>query len=361
MPQVVVAAPDAGAFHPPLYVAWELTHACNARCVHCYSSSGPSADRTGELSTLEALELIDQLAAAGVLVLAFSGGEPLMRPDWPTLVAHARSAGLIVNLGSNGANIDEATAAQLAEVGVSSVTISIDSHRPAVHDRFRRVPGLHAHAVRAVELLKKHALRVVVGFTPTRINHRDGPHVVAMSLRLGADAVNLSEYVPAGRGSTRLALAPAELRRVLQQWIALRDQHQGRIELQWHDCRVSLLETESRVYQGCGAGRLLARILPDGTVTPCVFLPNIVGSTRKVPFATLWERSPLLAALRQRRGHVRGTCGDCDHLDHCGGCRAVAHAYCEDLFGGDPHCWIRQGDTRVRLRVLRAFREEGLS
>jgi MoaA/NifB/PqqE/SkfB family radical SAM enzyme len=76
-------------FVAPLYVAWEITHHCNARCLHCYSNSGPEADPKKILPLDAALSLIDQLADAGVLVLAFSGGEPLMHPHWKKLVGHA--------------------------------------------------------------------------------------------------------------------------------------------------------------------------------------------------------------------------------------------------------------------------------
>jgi MoaA/NifB/PqqE/SkfB family radical SAM enzyme len=92
-------------FVAPLYVAWEITHHCNARCLHCYSNSGPEADPKKILPLDAALSLIDQLADAGVLVLAFSGGEPLMHPYWKKLVGHAVRRGLNVNVGSNGSCI----------------------------------------------------------------------------------------------------------------------------------------------------------------------------------------------------------------------------------------------------------------
>lgn len=335
--------PSITTFTAPLYIAWEITHRCNARCLHCYSDSGPDAPRAGELSTREALAVIDQLADAGLLILAFSGGEPMLRGDWRELVRHAVAAGLRVNLGSNGATVSESNADDIVRLGVHSVTVSIDSHRPEVHDRFRGTPGLHPRAVEAVRRLVRRGVRVVVGFTPTRLNRADARGVVDLAHRLGAAAVNLSEYVPAGRGPRSLALAPAELRGVLEEWIALRSELAGRLELLWHDCRVGLLvpEEEQRKYVGCGAGRLVARILPDGTVTPCVFLPTAIGSLRRQTFRQMWRESDLLRRFRDRQGHLSGNCGSCRHQSTCGGCRAVAHAYSGgDPLAGDPHCWV---------------------
>lgn len=283
-------------FLAPLYVAWEITHRCNARCLHCYSNSGPDADPKKILPLEAALSLIDQLADAGVLVLAFSGGEPLMHPHWRKLVRHAVWRGLNVNVGSNGSCITPRNADTLRTLGVKSVTISIDSHLPNIHDQFRRLKGLHAKALAAVSLLVARNIRVVVGYTPTKLNRKHGRAVIDLAYDLGANAVNLSEYVPAGRGSIELALAPDELHETLEEWIEAREQYKGRMEVMWHDCRVALLvaEEEKRKYVGCGAGRLVARILPDGTVTPCVFLPTSIGSLADMPFKTMWRDAQLL-------------------------------------------------------------------
>jgi radical SAM protein with 4Fe4S-binding SPASM domain len=252
-------------------------------------------------------------------------------------------AGLRVNVGSNGSSLSAANVGDLARLGVHSVTVSLDSHRPEVHERFRGLPGLFPKVVAAIQRLVDQGVRVVVGYTPTRINRQDARGVVELAHRLGADAVNLSEYVPAGRGSRSLALTPDGLRGVLEEWIGLRREFGDRMQLIWHDCRVGLLvsDEERRKYVGCGAGRLVARILPDGTVTPCVFLPTAIGSLRRQPFREMWSESPLLRQFRVRRGHLHGNCGDCCHLATCGGCRAVAFAYSAgDPLAGDPHCWV---------------------
>lgn len=274
------------AFEAPLYVAWEITHRCNARCLHCYSASGPDADCSHDLSVSEGVRLIDQLADAGVMVLAFSGGEPMLHPHWHTLVGHAGTRGLATSIGTNGSCITERTASQIKALGVKSVTVSLDSHLPQTHDHFRQHQGLYQRAIRAIQLLVAHGVRVVVGFTPTRLNWEHGPEVVRLAWELGADAVNLSEYVPAGRGGLDLALPPHNLHQVLCDWIALCEEYSGRVQVIWHDCRVGMLvsDSEKRKYVGCGAGRLVARIYPDGRITPCVFLPTPIGSVRNTDF-----------------------------------------------------------------------------
>jgi len=339
---------SVGAFSAPLYIAWEITHRCNAKCLHCYSNSSPESLEESELTTEEALSVIDQLSDAGLMVLAFSGGEPLLRKDWERLVHYAVARGLTVNVGTNGSTVTETTADTLKSTGLRSVTVSIDSDKPEAHNHFRQLDGLHPRALRAVSLLAERGIRVVVGFTPTKLNWKDGPGVVRLARELGAAAVNLSEYVPAGRGSLDLALSPQDLQSVLREWIEMREHYKGQIDIIWHDCRVGLLvaDSERRKYVGCGAGRLVARILPDGTVTPCVFLSTPIGNFRASTFQQMWSLSSQLRLFRERQGHISGNCGDCEHLLTCGGCRAVAFAYSKgDALAGDPHCWIKQSDS----------------
>jgi MoaA/NifB/PqqE/SkfB family radical SAM enzyme len=164
----------------------------------------PDADCASDFSTTEALSVIDQLADAGLMVLAFSGGEPMLRRDWRELVGHAVSRGLSVNVGTNGSTVTEQRADDLKRLGVHSVTVSLDGHRPEVHDHFRQFRGLYDRTLTAIRRLVARELRVVVGFTPTRLNWQDGPGVVEVAERLGATTVNLSEYVPAGRGPLSL-------------------------------------------------------------------------------------------------------------------------------------------------------------
>ena len=329
-------------FKAPLYIAWEVTLRCNARCVHCYSESGPGVCHPEELTTGEAFVVIDQLAEAGLLTLAFSGGEPLLRRDIFALIERAAAADLSVNIATNGALINDPLAKKLMDSGVRSMTVSLDGATAEMHERFRQLPGLFLRTIRAIETLAKNDLRVVVSFTPTRLNHDHGPEVARLAYELGASAVNMSEYVPAGRGTLDLCLPPNTLRQVVAQWIDLRREYAGRMQVIWHDCRVALLvpPEERDRYSGCGAGKLTARIRVDGTLTPCVFLANPAGNLRTTSFREIWESSPLLKSIRDRDSIQSGNCGSCEHKHICGGCRAVSMACSGNPFGGDPFCWV---------------------
>jgi MoaA/NifB/PqqE/SkfB family radical SAM enzyme len=85
--------------------SWRATGACNARCMYCnVDSTGAHAAR--ELTTQEALHLVDEVHSFGVRWFGIKGGEPLLREDIFEIVDHAKSLGLNVCLLTNGCFVD---------------------------------------------------------------------------------------------------------------------------------------------------------------------------------------------------------------------------------------------------------------
>ena len=101
-------------------VFWNLTDRCNLSCTHCYSRSAPDSQIQGELSTTEALAFIDNLAAAGIPLVIFTGGEPLVRPDIWQLADHSREAGIKTALSTNGTLITDEVAGRSRPAGSST-------------------------------------------------------------------------------------------------------------------------------------------------------------------------------------------------------------------------------------------------
>lgn len=331
------------ALRAPLYVVWEVTLSCNARCIHCYSNA--SFGRGPQIwPTEDCLALIDELADAGVIVLGFSGGEFLLRRDWETLVRRASARGIRVTLGTNGLLVTRDVARRLKDSGVWNVSVSLDGATAAVHERVRGVAGIFDAACSAVRTLTAEGVRTTVNFTPMRVNFREAESVVHLAHRLGANKVNLTEYVYLSRGGLDLMLAADELRDIVELWRSMGDLYRGRMEVDWHDCRVALMlpKEEAPKYRGCGAGYSHCRITADRSVTPCVVLPFVVGNLRQTSFGEIWRDSPALAQIRSRESIVTGNCSGCEHKAVCGGCRATSQAFYGHPFGGDPLCWVRR-------------------
>ena len=129
-----------GMYRPVVF--WNLTNPCDLSCAHCYSRSGPSRTTEGEISTAEALKVIDDLADMGVPLILFTGGEPLMREDIWDLARHAKNCGLKMALSTNGTLITPEIARRITNSGIEYAGISLDGAKAATHDRFRNSRGI---------------------------------------------------------------------------------------------------------------------------------------------------------------------------------------------------------------------------
>ena len=109
----------------PLSVQLDLTYRCNEACVHCYLDH----EDHGEMTTAEVLDLLDQLAAAGVFFLTLSGGEIFMRKDLFTLLERARKLQFSVKLKTNAVMVRAEKAKRIASLNVEAVQISLYSHK----------------------------------------------------------------------------------------------------------------------------------------------------------------------------------------------------------------------------------------
>ena len=100
-------------------VVWTSTRRCNLHCAHCYTDSF-DVEYPDELTTEEALAMVDDLTSFGSPVLLISGGEPLRRPDLEVVAGHAVESGMRVVISTNGTLITPEKAEGLAKtLGVS--------------------------------------------------------------------------------------------------------------------------------------------------------------------------------------------------------------------------------------------------
>jgi radical SAM protein with 4Fe4S-binding SPASM domain len=242
--------------------------------------------------------------------------------------------------------VTPAVARRIAELGVFNVTVSLDGATSATHERIRGVPGIFEKACSAVHNLVTAGVRTTVGYTPMKPNLDEAPAMIDLAYRLGANKINLTEYVYTSRGGIDLMPSPLQLGKLMYFWTRAGDEWRGRLEVDWHDCRVGLIlpAAEADPYKGCGAGYTHCRVTVDHDVTPCVVLPIPVGNLREKTFAEIWREAPELQRIRARENITSGNCATCAFKPKCGGCRAASYACYGDAYAGDPTCWINPED-----------------
>jgi radical SAM protein with 4Fe4S-binding SPASM domain len=347
--------------HAPFLVVWDFTHLCNLRCKHCYQDAQAALE--DELTTEEAKGLIDQLAEAGVVVIAFSGGEPLMRKDFFEIAEYAKSKDFYIALASNGTLITPHVASRLKEAGVYYVEISIDGKDAISHDTMRGIRGAFDRSIRGIESCVKEGLYTCIATTVTQDNYSEIPEIYALAKKMGVQRLMGFNFIPTGRGIQLVDqdISPEEREELLKYMLTIdvRGEKPECLSTAPQLARVAVeiaesegvpvghfylgqaLQGKTRMLAdfigGCGAGRLYCSIEPNGEVQPCVFMPISVGNIRDTDFISIWHNSPVLETLRNRE-NLNGGCGSCDRKFICGGCRARAWAYFQDISAPDPGC-----------------------
>ena len=284
-----------------MLVSWNTTNACNLHCKHCYRDAGLKADE--ELTTKEALVLIEQIAQAGFKIMIFSGGEPLMRPDIYQLVTHARSQGLRPVFGTNGTLIDQDVARKLKECGAMAMGISLDSVAAQSHDDFRGVSGCWQAAVDGMLACKSAGLPFQVHTTVMDWNYDQVEELTDFAVEIGAMAHHVFFLVPTGRAihieeeSLRADRYESLLHRIMVK------QQQVDIELK-PTCAPQFMRIakelgiHTRFTKGCLAGTGYCIISPVGKVQPCAYLDIAAGNVKESSFVDIWRDNPVFNRLR---------------------------------------------------------------
>ena len=133
-------------------VTFCITNRCNLRCHHCSVSA--SSDNSDYLSESQTKRAIDSIVKCKPSSLTISGGEPLVRRDFQSIIDYVRSVfGGKLYLMTNGTLINEKEAKFIAE-RFDNVSISLDGYDEKTTD-FIRGQGAFIKAIRGIENLKK--------------------------------------------------------------------------------------------------------------------------------------------------------------------------------------------------------------
>ncbi len=336
----------------PLTVTWEVTNRCNLRCLHCLSNSSPDADTSGELSTAESFQVIEQLAAEGVFQIHFGGGEPFSRPDFMQLLKHARHHGFCcLCISTNGYSLTPRRIAELEALGGVYLQLSLDGASEQTCDAVRG-KGVYQAVVRALKRLQHSRLISTLNFVYCRHNAHELDAMYALAQQYDA-TLRVTRLKPSGRGTqTYQRLRPTQ-QQLQQLHVWLKTHHKVLTGDTFFHLN-PLGETPLKGAPYCGAGRMTALIVPNGKVYPCAFTQTdffAAGDLRKADFGSIWRESPAFNTLF--RGKPQGPCTSCSAYQSCGGgCPAVKHALTGQLNIADPDCVIetaRQIQGQVAL------------
>jgi radical SAM protein with 4Fe4S-binding SPASM domain len=330
----------------PFTVMCHLTFRCPLKCKHCYVDA-PKAG-VEELSLAEYEGIFDQLAAAGVFFLTFSGGEVLARGDFLDILAAARRRNFAVRIFTAAWGLTADVAAEIARLHPAAVEISLHAARAELHDAFVGRAGSWEAAVAAARRLRELDVPLVLKMNVMNFNVGEIKPLYEMAAALGAEfrqspfisAANDGDATPA-----RMRMSDEQLRRyfeILRDW-------DGEEAPPYEGCdEESPARSRPNHYVlSCMAGFNNCSIDPYGVVWPCVALPFDVGDLRREPFDAIW-RGDGMNRVRAYAREVVEACAACEHSVYCFRCAASALLEDGDITAaGVEHCRVAKAMQEV--------------
>ena len=153
----------------PISINFHILKPCNARCDFCFATFRNVRER---LPTADARRVIDRLRAAGGEKITFAGGEPTLHPDLGKLVEHAKRAGFVTGVVTNGSRLADLLVHHGA--ALNWVALSVDSAREETQTALGR--GRGGHVERSVDLAdqcRDRGVRVKLNTVVTALNWRE--------------------------------------------------------------------------------------------------------------------------------------------------------------------------------------------
>ena len=328
---------SSGKHHIPV-VVFEVTDACNQRCLFCYNHwkrpgctvAPPSPDSRLARRTLRRL-----LRQCSVGSISLSGGEPTLMPGIHDLALKARFGGANVNLLTNGTLLGEDDVEIMSHIGVAAVQIPVMATDPAVHDHITGLPGSWAKAVRSAKMISSDRSGWLI---PVLIVSRLNAKYVEDTLRFyasefGAATAMVNRFNIGGLGlqhASELCLSGEELRDVFSRI----DKVAGELGMTLLSgvctpiCVLDPNEYPNIRFSHCTTD-LSSRPLTvsyKGEVRFCNHSPRVLGNIYEKPIGDIVAESQADGYFHSVPEH----CKECVLWSRCrGGCRAAS----EQLYG----------------------------
>jgi pyrroloquinoline quinone biosynthesis protein E len=344
---------------PPLALMAEITHRCPLQCPYC--SNPLELLKVGqERDTAFWLNLIEEAAELGILQIHFSGGEPTLRRDLATMIAHASARGIYANLITSAVLLDEIKLRALEAAGLAHVQISLQGANAETADRIGNYKNGHAKKLAIARLVTELGMSLTINAVVHRQNLDELPALIALAESLGADRLEVAHVQYHGWAlRNRGALMPTrEMFEAADATIAeRREALRGRMVIDY-----VVPDYYAQTPKTCmgGWGQKILNVTPDGRVLPCHAAESIPGlefeRVAERPLRDIWQSS---AAFEKFRGTawMREPCSTCSLKEiDWGGCRCQALAMTGDARNTDPVCHLSPNHQALQAIAERESR-----
>ena len=262
-----------GPFGPRLI---ELTLTNHSHC-SCVYDIAPAVGRASELSSGEIALVLKDASRLGFTEVNFTGGEPLMRGDIMELIRIARTAHMLPKMHTNGILLTDEVVKSLKQAGLSWCAVSIDSADYREHDRLQGYDGCFHLATRRIRSLVYYGIPASITTRVRRetLGNGDLNAIIDMGYSLGVETIHLLFHVPIeGLENAESKVLNRAERQMVRKLLS--------------DPLVTLESPKENTR--CTAAVTKVNVMPNGNVTPSVFVPMIYGNVREERLGSILKR-----------------------------------------------------------------------
>src|SRR3954469_16810619 len=337
----------------PYTLVAELSYRCPLRCPYCSNPLDIGADRyRAELEGEHWMRVFHEARALGVLQLALTGGEPMLRRDLDELVAAGCDAGLYSTLVTGATLFTRERAERLKEAGLDHVQVSIQSPDPAENDRIAGNRSFEKK-IEAARAARELGFPLTINCVLHRQNLDRIEEILRLTEELDAQRLELANTQYYGwAGVNQQALSPT--REQLEAGEAavkrFRKRVGPRITVLW-----VLPDYHEDLPKPCMGGwaRTTMVIAPNGDALPCqaaTTIPDLeIPNVRDRPLDWIWHESDAFTRFRGTEW-MQEPCRSCPlgrQEEDWGGCRCQALRLTGDAASTDSVCRLSPHHTTV--------------
>jgi len=329
----------------------ELTSRCNERCVHCYV---PHEAKTKDMEPSLFYAVLEQCREMGVLDITFSGGEPLMHPNFCDFLQKAKSYDFSVTVLSNLTLLDEKALSAIKNGRLSSVNVSLYSMNPEIHDSITKLPGSFEKTKASILKLIENDIPVQINCPIVKQNKNCCRDVVLWGqgnkCRVLTDFMIMAKYDHTTDNLLH-RLSPEEAGEIIRD-IANNDivYQQRLLGADFENKYADTQDISNDII--CGVGITFICMTADGNIYPCPgWQDRICGNVMETPLKSIWDNSPQINYLRGLRRKDLPECLDCEDRGFCALCIGRnANEANGDIFNINKHfCEVAAINRKVAL------------
>jgi radical SAM protein with 4Fe4S-binding SPASM domain len=309
----------------PLEGKIDLTYRCNNKCRHCWLSiQADSKEREKELTFDEIKKIVDEARSMGCRKWAISGGEPMLREDFPEIFDYITANSMSYSINTNGTLITPKIAGLMKRKGTKM--ISIYGATSDIHDHITRTTGSFEATMEGIARLKEAGAGFIVQIVPVKDNYHQFNDMVKLAeshskvYRIGAPWLYLSACGDIDRNKEIInqRLGPDDVVKLDKPPLTFEMEHEyecGKYEKDY-------------LFSACIQARRDFHIDPYGGMSFCCFIksPEFRYNLRTGSFLEGWENFiPSLGSKVKIEKEYMENCVSCELREHCRICPVYAY------------------------------------